>query len=131
VANKLRQLCDLPEASMPSQSDGIKQPPQGFAHLGPPPKYLQALPRTNHVAAFLLEWARGDLKDCVSELKRQTEPGRANLLFKKSIRMGVLIAQGQIDKNEVFNAFIQASVSNGLVDKDGEREVRRQIEKRL
>jgi RecA-family ATPase len=43
--------------------------------------------------------------------------------------MGVLVAQELIDKNEVCNAFIQASVSNGLVDKDGEREVRRQIEK--
>ena len=38
--------------------------------------------------------------------------------------MGVLIARGHIDKNEAFDAFIQASVSNGLVDKDGEREVR-------
>jgi len=129
VANKLRQLYDLPAASMPSQSAGLEQVPQGFAHLEPLPKYLQALPRTNHVADFLLAWARGDLKDCVSELIRQPEPGRANLLFKKSIRMGVLIAQGHIDKNEVFNAFIQASVSNGLVDKDGEREVRRQIKK--
>jgi AAA domain/Bifunctional DNA primase/polymerase, N-terminal len=129
VANKLRQLYDLPAASMPSESAALKQVPQGFAHLGPLPEYLQALPKTNCVADFLHEYARSGLKDCISELERQPEPGRANLLFRKSIRMGVLIAQGLIDRNEVFNAFIQASASNGLVDKDGEREVRRQIQK--
>jgi hypothetical protein len=83
VANKLRQLYDLPAASMPSESAALKRVPQGFAHLGPLPEYLQALPRTDRVAAFLLNYARDDLKNCVSELKRQSEPGRSALLFKK------------------------------------------------
>ena len=43
--------------------------------------------------------------------------------------MGVLIAQRQIDANEVTAALLQACVDNGLVGKDGEREVLRQIEK--
>jgi AAA domain/Bifunctional DNA primase/polymerase, N-terminal len=128
VANMLRELCDLAVASMPSTNERLPVS-QVWPWANALPDYLKDLPNRNLARIALLSLARGDLKDCVAELKKQEEPGRANLLFKKSIRMGVLIAQGQIEKNEVFNAFIGASIDNGLVDKNGAREVRRQIEK--
>jgi hypothetical protein len=77
------------------------------------------------VAQLGLNFARRDLKDCVYELRNKQEPGRADLLYKKAIRMGRLIAVG--DSSEVADALFEASVSNGLVAKNGESDVRRQI----
>ena len=73
--------------------------------------------------------ARSDLNDCVGELKHQKKPGRANLLFKKAIRMGTLIVRGDIEQTEVADALYEACVCNGLVAENGEHDVRRQIAK--
>jgi hypothetical protein len=130
AANMLRQLCDIPEASSPNRNDHSNPVAQASAPVaGPIPHHLRT-PADRHLASNnLLSFARHDLRDCVRELTGQQEPGRANLLFKKAIRMGVLIAQRHVDANEVTAALLQACVDNGLVGKDGEREVRRQIEK--
>jgi Protein of unknown function (DUF3631)/Bifunctional DNA primase/polymerase, N-terminal len=77
----------------------------------------------------LLFWARYDLDECVYQLRNQQKPGRADLLYKKAIRMGVFIAGGEIDQAEVTNALYEASVFNGLVDENGEHDVRRNIER--
>jgi hypothetical protein len=77
----------------------------------------------------LRSFARSDLNYCVRKLKDQKEPGRANLLFRKSIRLGISIARGHLDQDEVTEALLDACVSNGLVAKNGEKDVRRQIER--
>ena len=65
------------------------------------------------------------------QLRRQEEPGRSKLLFNKAIRMGVSVARGDIEQTAVEEAFFEASDFNGLVAKNGERDVRRTIEKGL
>jgi hypothetical protein len=96
----------------------------------PRPAYLPVLDKSQRIAEITLRsFARTDLSDSVRELKDQKEPGRANLLFRKSIRLGVSIARGYIEQTEVADALVDACVCNGLVAKNGERDVRRQIER--
>jgi hypothetical protein len=130
VANMLRGLYDLPKASIPNQNNGSNSvgPPRAPLLAQAMPDHLHPIGHRNLARNNLLECARNALSDCIRELTNQQEPGRANLLFKKSIRMGVIVARNEIDKNEVFDALLQASVSNGLVAKNGEHDVRRQIE---
>jgi hypothetical protein len=131
VANMLRELLDLPETSPKvnriDRSNSVGQAGASLPHSLP--DHVRDFTPRNIVGESLLAFARNDLNDCVWELENQREPGRADLLFKKAIRMGVLIARGEISKSEVFDALLQASNSNGLVGKNGERDVRRQIDK--
>jgi hypothetical protein len=93
------------------------------------PSHLRGRQIRNLAGRALYSFARNDLNDIVRELTAQKKPGRANLLFKKSIRMGVLIAQGHIDQAEVRAALHEASTCNGLVAENGEHDVLRNIEK--
>jgi putative DNA primase/helicase len=74
-------------------------------------------------------WALYDLGDCVRQIKDKRKPGRADLLYKKAIRMGILIANGHIDQAEVTDALYEASVCNGLVDVNGKQDVLRNMER--
>jgi putative DNA primase/helicase len=81
------------------------------------------------VHQVLHSFARSDLNDAVRELAAQKKPGRADLLYRKSIRMGGLIEQGLIDLAAVRTALYEASVHNGLVAENGKQDVLRNIER--
>jgi hypothetical protein len=127
LARRIREWRNLPGRAAPAP-----EPNTSFAHLervlpfpgGARPLWLK---RDCLLPKMLLAFARHDLGQCVGELRNQGEPGRANLLYKKSIRMGAKVARGEIDADEVENALYQACVSNGLVKKNGQADVHRQI----
>jgi hypothetical protein len=80
-------------------------------------------------ARTMRSFAPNDLNKCVVELKRKKEPGRAKLLFRKSVRLGILIARGYLDRTKAADALFNACVRNGLVAKNGEYDVRQHIER--
>jgi hypothetical protein len=93
------------------------------------PDYCAGLPRTNRVSQVLHSFASSDLNDAVRELSDKKKPGRGDLLYRKSIKMGVAIESGHIDKVEVKTALYEASVRNGLVEENGKHDVLRNIER--
>jgi hypothetical protein len=94
-----------------------------------PPQHILLRKREHLADRIRSDFAHNDLGDCVRELTNQGEPGRANLLYKQAIRMGAIITRKEIDQTKVTNALFAACVLNGLVGKNGERDVIRQIER--
>jgi RecA-family ATPase len=138
VAARIREWLELPQPSAhePTLLVGSVAPNKApspapfFVDHERRPSYVATLAREKGLAwVGLHALAEKDLNDCVRDLKNQEEPGRSNLLYKKSIRMGVLIANGHIGQAEVTAALYAASVSNGLVKKNGKRDAHRQIER--
>ena len=131
-ADRVREWLELPQPFVAEKSDLLQRSstPSPLDFLGPRPAYLPVREKGQRLAERSLRlFARNDLNDCVRELKNKKEPGRANLLYKKAIRMGVMIARGGINRIEVANALYEACDLNGLVEKNGEVDVRRQIER--
>ena len=106
---------------------------RSFPFLNIPPRcpsWLHSLPGYQRLADRVIrEFALHVLDHCISEIRRKKEPGRADLLFRKSIRLGVLIARGYIDPIPVADALFDACVCNRLVAKNGEVDIRRQIDR--
>ena len=101
LSRQIRHWLNLPErADLPRPNNSFPQldGDRSFPWLGPRPPWLK---RGCLIPKCLLAFARSDLDECVRELQAQTEPGRANLLYKKSIWMGAKVARGEIDADEV------------------------------
>ena len=135
VAARVREWLELPHPSPPQKSglalkidDALTAPPPLIPEALP--AYLSASPIGQRLVDRELRfWALYDLGDCVHQLKDQKKPGRADLLYKKAIRMGIWIADGHIDQAEVSDALYEASMCNGLVDENGKQDVLRNIER--
>src|SRR5262249_13028932 len=124
LARKIREWLELPKYDdTPTHNPEYSSKTAG----GPPFPWGDEIPpwvQSDGLAEQLRTiFARGELQECVRDLKTQMEPGRADLLYKKAIRIGILVAWEDIDRAEAEEALYQACEYNGLVAKNGENDI--------
>ena len=66
-------------------------------------------------------YAQAALDGCAEELADTAAGDRNNILYKKSFRIGTMVARGWIARTEVEAALFDAAAACGLVADDGER----------
>jgi hypothetical protein len=76
-------------------------------------------------------YARATLDGCADELAAATPGTRNDMLYKKSFRIGTMVARGWIARTEVEAALFDAAEACGLVADDGEVQTRRTIQSGL
>lgn len=75
--------------------------------------------------------AAGELDAAEAELAETEEGGRGRTAFRLAADLGALCAQGRLGVDQVLEQLVNACGVNGLVDKDGEDRVRREIARGL
>jgi Bifunctional DNA primase/polymerase, N-terminal len=72
-------------------------------------------------------YAQAALEGCADELAATSAGDRNNALYKKSFRMGTMVARGWIGRSDVDAALFDAAAACGLVADDGEAATRKTI----
>jgi hypothetical protein len=76
-------------------------------------------------------YAQAALDGCAEELAGTAAGDRNNILYKKSFRVGTMVARNWIARSEAEAALFDAAVTCGLCSDDGEAQTRRTIKSGL
>ena len=83
--------------------------------------------RAESASARERAYAQAALDGCAEELAGTAAGDRNNILYKKSFRIGTMVARGWIARTEAEAALFDAAAACGLVADDGEAQTRRTI----
>ena len=75
-------------------------------------------------------YARAALDGCAEELAATPAGDRNNILYKKSFRIGTMVARGWLTRAQAEVALFDGAAACGLVADDGEAQARKTIESR-
>ncbi|MER9135136.1 bifunctional DNA primase/polymerase [Mesorhizobium sp. M0830] len=72
-------------------------------------------------------WVAAAVNDELATLAQKHEPGRGELVNRTGFKLGQFIAAGALDRGQAEADLFAAAVANGVVAKDGEKEIRAKI----